>query len=144
MANRETIKHAGVIRAINGATAEVEIESSSACTACKARSMCNASESKVKMISAQIAAGEAFELGQQVEVVGEERMGLVAVLLAYVLPLLLMLSILIVAKRVGASDAQGGLAALGALIPYYIVIYLLRRELNKKIIFTIEQKNQNN
>ncbi|MBR6251692.1 MAG: SoxR reducing system RseC family protein [Bacteroidales bacterium] len=142
MDSRSTIKHAGVVRAIQGNSAEVEIVNSSACSSCKARSMCNASESKTKVVDALLPMGQPVDVGQQVDVVGEERMGMTAVLLAYVLPLILMLIVLIVAKNLGYGDAQGGLAALGVLVPYYAVLYIFRSQIGKKIIFTIELKNQ--
>ncbi len=142
MDSRNTIKHAGVVRAIKGKRAEIEIVSSSACSSCKARSMCNASENKIKLVDAILPLGQDVELGQQVDVVGEERMGMTAVLLAYILPLLLMLLVLIVAKNLGCNDAQGGLAALGVLVPYYVVMYLFRKQISKKIVFIVELKNQ--
>ena len=84
----ESINHNGIIEKIDGDTAYVRIIQQSACSGCHAQSMCAASESKVKIIEVPDNSGK-FTVNENVLLCGRSSLGLQAVLLAFILPLLI-------------------------------------------------------
>ena len=131
------IRHEGVVDSIDGQKVTVRILQASACSGCQASRICRAAESKEKLVEVNVTGAERLSVGQTVTVVGEERMGLAAVMLAFGLPLLLLLAALIAAVSVTGNERIGALAALGVLVPYYIVLMLMRGRIKKDFQFRI-------
>lgn len=126
--------------AVEGDTLKVEIISVSACASCTAANMCTAAESKAKVVDVIMAPGESYEVGDVVEFIGSESMGLRAIAIAYVLPLLLLVAGLLIGRALGYSDALCALCAVAPLVPFYLGLYLLRGKVDKQFKFTT--KNQ--
>lgn len=132
--------HDGVVLSQNGDLVKVEILSKSACSGCSARSLCSSSDQKSKEIDVWVGNGETYQKGQEVTVVGLESMGIVAVVLCYVVPVVLMVAVMVALTVMGMSDIVVGLASLGVLAPYFFVMYLLRDKIRKSIVFRIRNK----
>ena len=64
--------------------------------------------------------------------------GFRAVLIAYVVPLLLLVSVLLSCSVCGLADSVAGILSLSILIPYFAVVYLLRKRLSNTFIFKIK------
>ena len=133
----QDIRHEGVVDSIGGQTVIVRITQSSACGGCLVRNMCRAAESKEKLVEVDMTGAESLSVGQTVTVVAGERMGMTAVLLAFGLPLLLLLIALIAAMRVSGSEKIAAIASIGVLVPYYIVLFLCRGRIKKDFGFRI-------
>ncbi len=129
------------MRSISGDNAVVEILNKSACASCDAKGLCSASDVKKKHIDAMIEKGETFAVGERVNLVAQERLGLTATLIAYVVPLVLMVAVLIACSASGLSDAKSGLAAIASLVPYYAVLALFRDKLRKTFVFKVKKQN---
>lgn len=65
-------------------------------------------------------------------------MGMKAVLLAFVFPFLVLLLALASVLHLTHNELVSALAALGALVPYYLIIYICRKRLNRSFIFRLE------
>ena len=78
-----------------------------------------------------------FVTGQPVTVAGAESLGMKAVAFAFGLPLLLLISALITAMVVTGSEKVAAIAALGILVPYYLVLFLLCDRIKKDFQFRI-------
>ena len=130
----EELTHEGLVREVDGRFVLVEIVQQAACAACKAKSMCSASESKVKELRAQML--EPMSVGDRVEVVLEKRLGWKAVLLAFVIPFCLLLALVGVLPRWIASEAIVGTIAIASLAPYYLILRLFRNKLEQQYRFT--------
>ncbi|MBE6275786.1 MAG: RseC/MucC family positive regulator of sigma(E) [Bacteroides sp.] len=136
----DIIKHRGVIEKIDGSHIIVRIVQTSACSACSAKGLCNASESKEKQIDVY-GVQASYRVGEEVVVCGTTSMGMRAVMLAFGVPLLILLLMLFVAMRITDGDALlSAIIALLAIIPYYIVIYFMKDKLSKTFSFTIEKQ----
>ena len=136
----DIIKHRGVVEKVDGSHVVVRIVQTSACSACSAKGLCNASESKEKQIDIYGVQGS-YQIGDKVVVCGTTSMGMRAVLLAFGVPLLVLLLALFVTMRVTDGDALlSALVALLAVTPYYLVIYLRKDKLDKSFSFTIEKQ----
>ena len=77
---QNTIEHQGVIISIDGKVAQVKIEQTSACASCHVKSVCGASEKSEKIIDANII-DDTLTIGDQVTIIGQKSLGLLAILL---------------------------------------------------------------
>lgn len=137
------IKHLGIVESIDGSHVRVKILQSSACSSCSVKGHCNISETKEKIIDIHDKeSADCCSVGQEVMVCGTTSMGMKAVLLAFVLPFIVLLAALFVTMRVTDGDeAASALVSLCTLIPYYIIIYLLRNRISRTFSFTLETIN---
>ena len=133
----QDIRHDGVVDSIDGQNVIVRITQSSACGGCQARNICRAAESKDKLVKVHQTDAGTFRVGQAVTVAGAESLGMKAVAFAFGLPLLLLLVALITAMSVTGSERVAAIAALGILVPYYIVLFLFRGRIKKDFQFRI-------
>lgn len=79
-----------------------------------------------------------YTVGQDVTIVGEFGLGLRAAFFAYVIPVILLMTVLIAVAMVTGSEGWGAIAALSSLIPYYIIIYILREKMQREFTFRIK------
>ena len=153
---RKMIKHDGIIIALNGdGTALVRIVQTSACAACKAKAMCASAESAEKEMTVVLLGDEQWAVGNEVEVMVQQKMGWKAVVLAYLLPFFVMLAVMFVGNGLlamgdGATGLLGdeakreavlGTVALCAMAVYYLVLGLFKDKLQKEFSFTAKKKN---
>ena len=149
------IKHDGIIIALNGdGTALVRIVQTSACAACKAKAMCASAESAEKEMTAVLLGDEQWAVGNEVEVMVQQKMGWKAVVLAYLLPFFVMLTVMFVGNGLlamgdGATGLLGdetkreavlGTVALCAMAVYYLVLGMFKDKLQKEFSFTAKKK----
>ena len=132
------IKHSGIVESIDGPYLKVRIVQTSACSACSIKGHCNASESKEKLIDVFNAKGISCSVGQQVTICGSTSMGMKAVLWAFGVPFLVLMITLFLSMYVTGDEMVSSLVALIMLIPYYIVLYLLRNKFKRTFVFTLE------
>ena len=131
----ELIRHEGIVLSINGEKAHVQIVQTSACSACKARSMCMSAESQSKEMDAIML--EPMKIGDKVEVEVRERLAWKAVLLAYILPFIVMLAIIAILDfATDWSEAVVGTLSLCGIALYYIGLSVFRNRLQKQFSFT--------
>lgn len=132
------IQHAGVVVKVDRGIVHVKIIQQSACSGCHAKSICNASESKEKIIEIEDHTG-AYHIGEHVSVWGQTSLGLRAVFLAFVIPLFILLVAIVAGTWLGYRETVTGLAGLLLLVPYYYILYRLRDKLRKQFVFRIEK-----
>lgn len=135
----QDIRHDGIVDLIDGQTVIVRITQSAACGGCQARNICRAAESKDKLVEVRCQDTESIRIGQAVMVAAAESLGIKAVVFCFGLPLLLLLAALVAATVATGSEKIAVLAALGVLVPYYIVLFLLRDRIKKDFQFRIIQ-----
>ena len=132
------IKHQGIIDKINVGSVKVRIVQTSACASCQLSGKCNSAESKVKLVDVSTADVSAFSVGDSVTVVASGRTGLIAVMLTAVFPLVVMVAVLSVVLAITGNEVAAALGGIASLIPYYIIIYMLRHRISESVSFHIE------
>ena len=137
-----TIKHNGIVERIKDGIIYVKITQHSACAECQASAMCTASEKKEKIIEIVTPANETFREKEEVLVCGKSSLGLLAVVYAFIVPVFLIVSALILTQQSTESETTAAIVGVITLAIYYYVLYLLRNNLKKKFIFSIEKLNQ--
>jgi len=132
------IHHSGVIEEINGNTVFVRIIQQSACAGCHARSMCIASDNKEKIIEVTDFS-KSFHPQESVMLVGKTSLGLQAVFLAFVIPLILVIIAIVLGTYLSWPETTSAIIAIAVLVPYYCLLYLMREKLKRRFIFTLEK-----
>ena len=131
------ISHSGIIESIDEGCVHVRIVQTSACAACKVASYCNAAESKEKIVDVYKPAGN-LKVGDAVTVTASSQIATQALLYGFAYPFVLLVVVLVAVLWLTGNEATAGLSALGALLPYYAVLYLLRNRHREQFAFDIE------
>lgn len=134
----QKIEHTGVINQITGNHIRVSIIQQSACSGCHAKGACTAADMDEKMIDIE-SSDSSFKVGDMVLLYGQSSMGLLAVLLAFVIPFLLILLTLFVLQYYTTNEALLGALSLSILIPYYLILSLFNKKLKSKLQFFIKK-----
>ena len=136
----DIIKHRGRVEKVEGSHVVVRIVQTSACSACSIKGHCNASESKEKLIDVY-EVNASYQVGEEVVLCGTTSMGMQAVLLAFGVPLFILLLALAISMHLTNDDALiSSLVGLLSIVPYYLVIYFCKDKLKKTFSFTIEKQ----
>ena len=138
MNGKETISHEGIVTKITNDELEIKILAQSACAACHAKSACGMGEQAEKILTMPRPKGRDFALNQKVNVKMSIGQGNKAAVLAYLIPIILLLAVLFVCLGLGLNEGLSALISIIALVPYYIVLYLRRDKLKNKFSYIIE------
>lgn len=134
---RRSVEHRGIVERIDGNVVMVKVERQSACAGCHAKGLCGESGQE-RIIEVRTPYANEFQPTERVIVALErESMGFMSVVWAYIFPLILLLAVLFSAHALGLGDGAAAIASLIATTAYYVVLYVLRRYIDRKIKFTI-------
>ena len=100
--------------------------------------MCMASESRQKEIDA--IALEPMVTGDKVEITGTQRMQTTAVLLAYVLPFVILVTMVFILNHFTGNEAITGTIAIASLLPYLLLLRVFSKRLSRRLLFTARKK----
>lgn len=131
------VEHVGIVTEILPDGVLVRIEQQSACSMCRAKSLCTVSDTAEKFIKAELPVEMECAVGDRVTICGQKSLGVKAVLLAFVLPLCLLFAVLLVARIFTPNEAISGTIALCSLLPYYAVLSCFRKQMAAQFRFTI-------
>lgn len=138
------IEHVGIVEKINNNLITIRILQQSACSACHAKGACTAADSKEKLVEVNDFSGQ-FRLHERVIVEGKESIGYKAVLWAFVIPLIILITMVVIGSKIWQlGETQAALISILALAPYYLVLYLLRNKMAKSFQFSIKKTNNKN
>lgn len=130
------ITHKGIITELHEAFVIVSVISESACASCHAKGACTVADTEEKFITIECDVSKYHQM-QQVTVVLSEKIGLYAVLLAYVLPfLVLLISLIIFVSQF--EETIAAIISFGMVGIYYSILYYKKDIIKKNIVFEIE------
>ena len=133
------ITHKGVVEASADGCVTVRILQTSACSACKVAGHCSAAESKEKIVQASSKRAGDYQPGQEVVVSMTANNGRDAVILAFVIPFVIMVSVLVLCLWLTGNEGVSALAGISSLVPYYAVVYFYKERLARRFAFVIEE-----
>lgn len=110
------------IVAISGDTIECVVECGDACKGCAARKVCGADSEQNRKTLTLISSNTNHKVGDIITIEISTAMGLRAVLLAYILPVIIAITLLLILQNLGASELTSGILALVSLVLYYIIL----------------------
>jgi sigma-E factor negative regulatory protein RseC len=138
---KNSVNYCGVVDRVEKDRICVKITQQPACSGCNAKSACMAANGKEHIIEVTDYTGT-FQANEAVILEGKDYMELKAILLAFVIPLALVVAFIVVGAGIQLKESVSALAGLSLLLPYYIILYSFRKALKKRFVFTIKKINQ--
>lgn len=133
-------RHDGIVIAVEEGIVKVQMHVVSACASCKAHDKCAFVDKAEKTVEVETPDWKDYCVGQNVVVSVNESMGLLAVLLAYFIPAVLLVATVMVFSRMQFSEGIVALLTLAIVTVYYLFLYLGRNSLQKNFSFRLEEK----
>ncbi len=133
------ISHDGVIASLSEDRVTVKITSYAACTSCHAKGACNMAGSENEKLLHIPVSDPDFCIGEKVRVILAQSLGFRALFLGYVLPFLLVLTVLLAMTAAGSHELVAGLASLAVLVPYYAGLKLMRGKVDRQFSFFVQK-----
>jgi sigma-E factor negative regulatory protein RseC len=133
------ISHSGVISKIAPNKITVALKGNINCEGCKAQSACGVSDSNDKEIEVYNLT-QSFQLNEPVDVLLKRELGLKAVFWAYIFPFILMMAVLVISSFF-LKEWIAGVLSLIILIPYYLMLYILKDTFQKAFQVSILKFN---
>jgi sigma-E factor negative regulatory protein RseC len=134
--NSGTIEHEGIVQKSDNESVIIKILSVSSCAGCHAEGLCTLSGVGEKTVV--VPGTYNVAPGDTVTVLMKKSTGYSAVLLSYLFPLILMISALIVLIESSVSELVAGLVSIGVLVPYYFILWLLRKRISNNFTFKLK------
>lgn len=130
------IEHEAVVKESGHGLLRIALNPGSACKGCHAEGVCNPSGQSEKIID--IKGRYFYKTGDKVTVLMKMRTGYTAVFLGYILPLLVVITVLATGSILSMSEPLIAVSALLFLALYYLLLFLMRERINKKFTFSIK------
>ncbi len=134
-ADETIVKHEGVVSKITNDVVTISLKGNINCEACNAKAACGVSESNSKEIEVSYST-QPLKLNENVEVLLKKSLGLKAVFWAYVFPFIIMMTVLLIASTL-FKEWIAGLLSIAVLVPYYLMLYVLRNTFKKAFKLSI-------
>ena len=137
----ESISHKGVVIKVTPQVTTVSFTQHGACSECHAAGLCgmgDMADMAEKAVEVPTDPYTKRQVGDEVEVLLKASMGFKAVYLAYLIPLLIILAVILGLLALGVSEVISALAGLGAVAAYYLVLWLCRGKLQKEYVFIMK------
>jgi sigma-E factor negative regulatory protein RseC len=135
LASEEAYIHSGVVSKKSGSSLIVSLDENVHCESCRAKGTCGISDSGSKEVVISNPT-DSFDLNEHVNVILKKGLGLKAVFWAYIFPFLLVVLTLIIASAF-LVEWMAGVLSLLILIPYYLLLYMLRNDFKKTFKISI-------
>lgn len=124
------------MRVPGNGTAEVEILVSGACSGCHAKSVCSAGTTESKVIT--VKSNQEVRPGDRVTVEMKLSQGFRALVIGYIIPFLILVTVFGLAAAAGTGELVSALLSFLAIGIYYLFIYLIRSIIGEKFEFKIK------
>ena len=134
----ESVSHKGKVIKMTPQVTTVSILQHGACSACHAAGLCGMADLAEKTVEVATDPYASYGVGDEVEVLLKASMGMKAVWLAYFIPLLIVVAVILGLVALGVGEVAAGVSGLGALAVYYFLLWLFRDRLKNEYIFTIK------
>ena len=135
-----SIEHQGIVESIGNEGTKVKFTALSACASCHARGFCSASEMEDKEVFIP-GYSNIYSVGDKVDIVMSRSQGTKAVAIGYIYPFLLVISLLLFFSSLGLGELQTGIFSVLSLLPYYFIVYLSRKHIEKKFVFSLRKND---
>ena len=137
---KEEVYHKGKVVKMTPQVTTVAILQHGACSECHAAGLCGMSDIAEKAIEVPTDPYASYGVGDEVSVVLKASMGMKAVWLAYAIPLVVLMAVLLGLNAAGLGELASGLAAIAAVGVYYLFLWLFRNRLKNEYSFYIKEK----
>ena len=131
-----------IVKEIRGSKILVEMTVHSACSGCHAKSVCLPSQSKNEILEVENINQEIFDIGEIVTIYISERNGGKAMLIAYLLPAILLISTLFITNHLTGNELLSIGASIGIIVIYYLALARINKKgfIDKKFLLHVRKK----
>lgn len=133
--------HEGKIVSFSDNCIHVQITVNEACQNCKSKNACMIFNARDRIIDINSSNSNEYEVGEIVDVQMKTSIGLKAVLLAYIIPVIVLLASIVIGMILIKKDILVLLISFFMLAIYYFFIYLSRRKMKQIFTFTLNKRN---
>jgi len=137
-----SVSHTGKVIKMTPQVTTVAILQHGACGECHAAGLCGMADIAEKAVEVPTDPYASYGVGDEVEVLLKASMGMKAVWLAYFIPLLVLLAVVLGLISLGVGEVAAGLSGVAAVGLYYLGLWLLRGKLQNEYVFTIGKQQQ--
>ena len=138
MNRSKDVSHTGKIVKMTPQVTTVAILQHGACAQCHAAGLCGMGDVAEKAVEVPTDPYASYKVGDEVEVILTASMGMKAVYLAYLIPLVVLLAVILGLIGLGVGEVPAGLSGMAAVGVYYLLLWLFRGKLQNEYIFTIK------
>ncbi len=144
--NQQGFRHNGeVISLEQGDVINISLRAVEACDGCRAKSVCTASNGKDESGSTRIMrvvsnCAKSLKVGDLVDVSITYRVGMIAVVVAYIIPLIVFVGSLAIGVSLGLEEGVAALITFAITAIYYGVVYLMRDHFERVVHFEVMKK----
>lgn len=138
MNRSKDVSHTGKIVKMTPQVTTVAILQHGACAQCHAAGLCGMGDVAEKAVEVPTDPYASYKVGDEVEVILKASMGMKAVYLAYLIPLVVLLAVILGLIGLGVGEVPAGLFGMAAVGVYYLLLWLFRGKLQNEYIFTIK------
>ncbi len=132
--------HDGKVIATGDGVVKVEMHVVSACSSCKAHEKCSFVDKDDKIVEVETPDWKDYHEGDTVVVSVNEGLGLLAVLLAYFLPAVIIIGAVVILSHFTGSELLAAMVPIVLIAIYFLLLYKLHDRLQRKFSFGIEKK----
>jgi sigma-E factor negative regulatory protein RseC len=138
MVSSSCIEQKGVIEEIANGRAKVRISSFTACSDCHAQNSCVFFGNTTRYIDVPVHEDE-FCKGESVQISIKRTHGLKASILAYLIPFVIMIIILILLSFFHINELISGVVAMLTVFLYFLAFYFFRNRMHKAFTFILSK-----
>jgi len=137
--NMQQVTHEGIVVSSQQGLVQVQMQVVSACHTCEAHARCTFAEKKDKTVDINTPQWQSYAPGDRVTVIINSGHGLLAVLIAYILPAILILATFATLYALRLPELWVAIASLAVIGIYTAALYLFRNRLQRKFTFRLEK-----
>lgn len=134
--NNDCLIKSGIVESVGVKNAKVRIHNESACSMCHSKGVCTSLGTAERLIDVELTEGQNIQPGERVDITMVTHSGTIAVLLAYVLPFVILISSLFISSYY-FSEGVSALISLLILVPYFLMLYFFRNRMKRYFRFTL-------
>ena len=131
------VSHEGIVTEIDNNNIQIKILSKSACASCNIKTACNMSEMQEKIITIAAPKDKDLSVGQEVEISIALGQANKAVIFAYVIPSIILISMIFILNGFKIDEGINALISIGSLIPYYLILFLFKDKIKRNFEYEI-------
>ena len=131
------VSHEGIVTEIDNNNIQIKILSKSACALCNIKTACNMSEMQEKIITIAAPKDKELTVGQEVRVSIALGQANKAVIFAYVIPSIILISMIFILNGFKIDEGINALISIGSLIPYYLILFLFKDKIKRNFEYEI-------
>ncbi len=139
MKHPSQIEHEGTVALVGRNFVCVNIEVMEACGSCASRKACAMGQGTTREIMVYTDEASTYSIGEEVKVSAKQSLGVMAVLLCYVVPLIVLVAVLAVAVSLGITEGVAALISLVITAAYYAILALMKDKISRRVTFTISK-----